>query len=268
MSLPANTIDRDSPVPFYFQLSELLEQEIVSGRWRPGLRLPSEPAISTHFGLSRTTIRQALGRLEQEGLIQRRKGQGTFVAESQPRSWLLQSSAGFFEEEVERMGRLVTSVVLRTVVRGPLPGWAVAALGLAGAEGATLERVRSIDGLVAMYNVNHLPPGLAELVLPLDDPNESLYRRIKERAGVAAAGGRRVLEAVRAQERLAELLEVPVGSPLVFIESMTWDRNLRPFDCYQTWLRTDRMKIDVSVASSPVQTALGSPELAGRVASV
>jgi GntR family transcriptional regulator len=267
MSLPENTIDRDSPVPFYFQLSELLEQEIVGGRWQPGFRLPSEPDISAHYGLSRTTIRQALGRLEQEGLIVRRKGQGTFVAESRPRSWLLQSSAGFFEEEVERMGRLVTSVVLRTVVRGALPGWAAAALGLAGAEGATLERVRSIDGLVAMYNVNHLPPGLAELVLPLDDPNESLYQRLKEREGVEAAGGRRVLEAVRAQERLAELLEVAVGSPLVFIESVTWDRNLRPFDCYQSWLRTDRMKIDVSVASSPPQsTVFASPELAGGVA--
>jgi GntR family transcriptional regulator len=266
MSLPANTIDRDSPVPFYFQLSELFEQEIVSGRWRPGLRIPSEPTIAEHFGLSRTTIRQALGRLEQEGLILRRKGQGTFVAESQPRTWLLQSSAGFFQEEVERMGRQVTSVVLRTTVRGALPGWAVAALGLAGAEGATLERVRSIDGLVAMYNVNHLPPGLAELVLPLDDPNESLYARIKDRAGIEAAGGRRVLEAVRAEERLAQLLEVPVGSPLIFIESMTWDRNLRPFDCYQTWLRTDRLRIDVSVASTPAQSPFASPELAGGFA--
>jgi len=262
VNLPESTIDRDSPVPFYFQLSELLEHEIAVGRWDPGFRLPSESELCTHFGLSRTTIRQALARLEQEGLISRRKGQGTFVAETRARSWLLQSSGGFFQEEVERMGRLVTSVVLRTVVRGPLPAWATAALGLAGAEGATLERVRSIDGYVAMFNVNHLPPGLAELVLPLDDPNESLYQRLKERAGVEAAGGRRVLEAVRAEERLAQLLEVPVGDPLVFIESVTWDRNLRPFDCYQTWLRTDRMKIDVQVASSPVPTAaFAAPEL-------
>jgi GntR family transcriptional regulator len=252
MTLPPSTIDRESPVPFYFQLSELLEQEVVGGEWAPGFRLPSEPEMSAHFGVSRTTIRQALARLEQEGMIVRRKGQGTFVAESRPRSWLLQSSGGFFQEEVERMGRLVTSVLLRTVVRGPLPLWAATALGLAGAEGATLERVRSVDGLVAMYNVNHLPPGLAEQVLPLDDPNESLYQRLKERAGIEAAGGRRVLEAVRAEERLAKLLQVPAGSPLVCIESVSWDRNLRPFDCYQSWLRTDRMKIDVSVASSPV----------------
>jgi GntR family transcriptional regulator len=248
--LPAGAIDRDSPVPFYFQLAELLEHEITSGRWQQGLRLPSEPDICRHYGLSRTTVRQALGRLEQEGLISRRKGQGTFVEGTQPRSWLLQSSEGFFQEEVDRMGRMVTSKLLRAS-RGPLPRWACDALGLpAGSEGATLERVRSVDGLVAMYNINHLPPALADTALSLE-ANESLYQRLKEREGVEVAGGRRTVEAVRAQERLAELLEVPPGTPLVFIESVSWDRSLQPLDCYQTWLRTDRMRIDIQVAASP-----------------
>ena len=74
MNLPETTIDRDSPVPFYFQLSELLEHEISVGRWDPGFRLPSESELCTHFGLSRTTIRQALARLEQEGLISKQGG--------------------------------------------------------------------------------------------------------------------------------------------------------------------------------------------------
>jgi GntR family transcriptional regulator len=264
MELPPVPIDRESPVPFYFQLAEILEQEISDGNCRPGDRLPAEPDIARHLGVSRTTIRQALGRLEQKGLIRREKGRGTFVADSQPRSWLLQSSEGFFPEEFERLGRPVRSTVLRTVVRGPLPQWAASALGLAGPEGGTLVRVRSIDGLVAMYVVNHIPPGLGELVLPLDEPDQSLYQRLSERAGVEAAGGRRVLEAVLAEQRLAELLEVRVGEPLVFIESVTWDANLRPFDCYQAWLRSDRMRIDISVASSPARPAFESPQFASE----
>jgi GntR family transcriptional regulator len=267
-SLPSAQIDRQSPVPYYFQLSELLEQEIMSGRWESGTRVPSEPEISRRLGLSRTTIRQALGRLEQRGLVQRRKGQGTFVAESEPRSWLLQSSAGFFEEEFARMGRVVTSVVLRATVRGSLPPWAMSALGLAGPQGGTLERIRSVDGLVAMYVVNHLPPGLAELVLPLDDSNESLYQRLKDSADTETAGGRRMLEAVRAEERLAKVLEVPVGAPLMFVESVSWDRNLRPFDCYQAWLRSDRMRIDVSVSSSALTPQFSTREVAGGLGSV
>ena len=246
----ASLIDRDSPLPFYFQLSELLEQAVADGDLQPGDRFPSEPDLCRRYALSRTTIRQALSRLEQRGLVERRKGQGTFVIERGPRSWLLQSAEGFFQDEVERQGRSVTSDVLRTVVRGPLPMWAASALGLAGPEGATLARLRRVDGLVAMYVVNHLPPGLGEQVLPLDVTDESLYERIRNRAGLEAAGGRRIVEAVLAEERLAKFLEVSVGAPLLFIESVTWDSNLRPFDCYQSWLRTDRTRIDVLVTSS------------------
>ena len=50
-------------MPFYFQLSELLEQEVVAGRYEPGIRPPSEPEISSRYGLSRTTVRQALSAL-------------------------------------------------------------------------------------------------------------------------------------------------------------------------------------------------------------
>jgi DNA-binding GntR family transcriptional regulator len=62
--LPDMTIDRNTPVPFYFQLAELLEDEIVSGRWQPGARVPSEGQLGDRYELSRTTIRQALARLE------------------------------------------------------------------------------------------------------------------------------------------------------------------------------------------------------------
>jgi GntR family transcriptional regulator len=249
MTLPQALIDRDSPVPFYFQLAELLEHEIISGRWEAGLRLPSELELCTHFGVSRTTVRQALGRLEQEGLISRRKGQGTFVEESRPRSWLLQSSAGFFQDESARMGRRVTSEV-RRADRGVLPTWASDLLGLEpGSAGVTLERIRSCDGLVAMYNVNHLPEKFADTVLSLK-PDESLYERLHEEHGVEPVGGKRELEAVPAEELLANLLGVRPQTPLVYIESVTWDRAMQPFDCYRSWLRTDRMKIDIEVAAA------------------
>src|SRR4051794_16288878 len=103
--LPEPPIDRSSPVPFYFQLAEVLEGAIRSGRWQPGARLASEPELSEHYRLSRTTVRQALARLERRGLIERRKGQGTFVESAAPGLWLLQSSEGFFQNEVDRLGR-------------------------------------------------------------------------------------------------------------------------------------------------------------------
>jgi len=246
--LPDVRIDRASPVPFYFQLAELIEHEIVSGRWPVGARLPSEPELCDRYGLSRTTVRQALARLEQRGLIDRLKGQGTFVQSAQPGLWLLQSSEGFFHEEVDRLGRTVTSQILRAS-RGPLPDWACRVLELKpGTVGATLERLRSVDGLVALYVVNHLTEHAAEAALAISNPNESLYRRLRERAGIVPQGGRRTLEAVAAEEWLADMLQLRKGAPVAFIESVAWDAEMRPFDCYRAWLRTDRTRIDIQAA--------------------
>jgi GntR family transcriptional regulator len=246
--LPDPLIDRASPVPFYFQLAEVLEGEILSGRWEPGARIPSEPELCVHYNLSRATVRQALTRLEQRSLIERRKGQGSFVRAGQPGLWLLQSSEGFFQDEVDRLGRTVTSKVLRAE-RGPLPVWACQALELPlGADGATLERLRSLDGEVALYVVNHLADHVADVALAIENPNESLYRRVGERMGIVPYGGRRTLEAVPAEAVLAGLLGLDPGAPVVYIESVAWDEAMRPFDCYRAWLRTDRTKIDIQVS--------------------
>lgn len=256
---PAVTIDRGSPVPFYFQLAELLEHEIASGRWQPGLRLPSEPDLCARYGLSRTTVRQALARLEQRGLIERLKGQGTFVQGGTPGLWLLQSSEGFFQDEVDRLGRTVTSKILRAE-RSVLPSWACRALELPPrSEGATVERLRAVDGKVALYVVNHLPEHVAEAALAIRNPNESLYRRLREQAGAVPHGGRRTLEAVAAEPWLVELLELRAGAPVAFIESVAWDAQMRPFDCYRAWLRTDRTRIDIQVAGPEAVAAFPLP---------
>jgi GntR family transcriptional regulator len=249
-ALPGVTIDRASPVPFYFQLAELLEQEITSGRWQGGTRLPSEPELCERYSLSRTTIRQALARLERRRLIERRKGQGTFVRGGDTGLWLLQSSEGFFQDEVDRFGRTVTSRILRAE-RGPLPEWASEALELPrSSDGVALERLRSVDGEIALYVVNHLPSQLAAAAPAITNPNESLYRRLRERSGVILYGGRRTLDAVTADPWLAELLQLPVGAAVAFIESVGWDAEMRPFDCYRAWLRTDRIRIEVQVSGA------------------
>jgi len=250
------SIERDSPVPYYFQLATLFEHEVLSGRWQPGLRLPSEPDICVHYNLSRTTVRQALARLEQQGSIARVRGQGTYVAHARPRSWMLHSPLGLFQGEMHRHGE-VTSKVLRAE-RVELPNWATDALGLPpGSPGVTIERLRSIDGLVVLYVVNHLPADFADAVLAFETPDDSLYQRLRERLGVEVVSGLRNIEAVTAEERMAALLEVQLGTPLAFIESLSWDQNLRPFDCYRAWVRTDRMKIEIQIAATPGGSSTG-----------
>jgi GntR family transcriptional regulator len=243
-------IDHGSPVPLYFQLKGVLEREIVAARWEEGGRLPSEGEICDHFNISRSTVRQALGLLENEGMITRHKGRGTFVSDSSTKSWLLQAPGGFFHDEVDRLGRPVTSRLLRAEVER-LPPWAAEALGLGdGADGVQLERLRYVQGQLALYETSFLPAEVAATVRSGDIERGSLYELLEREHGLQPVGGRRVLEALAAPARVADLLEVKRGSPLVYIESVAWDASLKPFHCYRAWVRTDRMRIEIQVVSA------------------
>lgn len=73
--------ERGGQVPLYYQLGEILKQKLDEGRWESGTLFPSEREIEEHFGVSRAVVRPALGLLERDGVIYRRRGSGTYVAE-------------------------------------------------------------------------------------------------------------------------------------------------------------------------------------------
>lgn len=254
--LPGARIDRASPVPFYFQLRKAFGEEIASGRWQPGDRLPSEPDICKHFDVSRTTVRQALSELEDEGMIRKDKGRGTFVAAPRTSTWLLQSSHGFFDE-AKGDGHQVVSRVTRAEVT-PLPGWAGDALELPEGElGVVLERLRWVDGRVVMFVETYLPSRFADVLLRADLERGSLYGTLEAQLGCRVASGQRVVEATTAEDELATLLEVAPGSPLLYVESVSYNEQREPFECYRAWHRADRTKIQVQVVDEDLVRRAG-----------
>src|SRR3954454_4695857 len=76
---PAVTVDRNSPVPLYFQVAEQLEAAIAAGALTPGSRLENEMQLADRCGLSRPTVRQAIQHLVDKGLLVRKRGSGTQV---------------------------------------------------------------------------------------------------------------------------------------------------------------------------------------------
>jgi GntR family transcriptional regulator len=240
-------IDRSSPLPLYSQVKRAIADRIESGGFAPGDRLPSEQELAARFAVSRATVRQALAELELESVLRRDKGRGTFVTGRPEVSGFLQSSLGFFDDAI-RAGHTVASRVLKAEVQA-LPDWAAEALDLPrGTPGVSIERVRSIDGSPVMYVHNHLLHEFAPSLLAADLGATSLYSVLREHHGITVAGGRRVLEAVTASDRIAELLTVEPGAPLLFVESVSWNGERRPFECYRGWHRSDRSRIEVRVA--------------------
>ncbi|MBA2667391.1 MAG: GntR family transcriptional regulator [Trueperaceae bacterium] len=241
-------IDRDSPMPYYHQLKELVRDEIVSGRWTPGTRIPSELELCALFDVSRTVVRQALGELENERLLLRRKGLGTFVAEPKIRGQLVQTLTGFHDDMTEQ-GRTPHTVVLNhAVVRAPSAVAAQLEIPV-GTDVVRIERLRSVDHdpqpivLVTTWIPLALCPPLAHA----DLGDRSLYAYLAETGGLHIAYGRRTLEAIAAAKTDVALLGVEEGDPLLFLRSVTFLANGLAVEYYEAKHRGDRTVLEVDL---------------------
>ena len=154
-----------SPVPFYFQIAEILRKEFVS-KYHPGDRVASEPELIARFGVSRTMVRQALALLEREGFVVRRPTKGMFLAppKIEPE---LSGLTGFVEDMIalglEPTARVVSIKTLQpgspVTDRLALPPHAPV---------VQIERVRLANGKPMSFDVTFLPPELGEKVVRSD----------------------------------------------------------------------------------------------------
>ncbi|MFD5967040.1 myo-inositol degradation transcriptional regulator [Streptomyces sp. NPDC060311] len=212
------SVDRSSPVPLYFQLSQQLEASIEHGALTPGSLLGNEIELAARLGLSRPTVRQAIQSLVDKGLLVRRRGVGTQVVHSKVRRPLELSS---LFDDLEAAGqRPATKVLVNTVV--PATAEAAAALGVAEESDVhRVERLRLTHGEPMAYMCNYLPPGLLDL-----DTGQleaiGLYRLMRA-AGITLHSARQTIGARAATDGEAERLGEDAGAPLLTMERTTFD---------------------------------------------
>lgn len=246
--IPAGDIERASAEPFYLQLGRWLEKQIVAGHYSTGDPLPSESELCRQFSLSRSTVREALRTLEDRGRIRTVPRRGAFVCAPQATSWMLQFAEGFSENEADFNKRKVDTRVLRVAFE-PLPVEACEALGLAeDSSGVVVERVRRLDGKLALYGLNYLIPNLAPVIGDgsILKGSASLNRLLRQ-AGWHVHGARRSIAAVAATRSIAKHLEIRVGDPLLLIRSVSWDAEQRAFDYYSSWLKSEEVPVAIAV---------------------
>ncbi|MFI9168402.1 GntR family transcriptional regulator [Streptomyces lincolnensis] len=211
-------VDRSSPVPLYFQLSQQLEAAIEHGALTPGSLLGNEIELAARLGLSRPTVRQAIQSLVDKGLLVRRRGVGTQVVHSQVKRPLELSS---LYDDLEAAGqRPATNVLVNTVV--PAPAEIAAALGVAeDSDVHRVERLRLAHGEPMAHLCNYLPPGL----LDLDTEqlrSTGLYRMMRA-AGITLHSARQSIGARAATAAEAERLAEQEGAPLLTMQRTTYD---------------------------------------------
>jgi len=244
----STVIERDSPTPYYEQLYDALLDRIHSGEIAPGERLPGESELHRSYGLSRATVRQALDLLESNGYAQKVARRGYFViGPSATQGWIIEGPGGFLDNGIGHGNARVSTTVIDSGEH-PLPDEATAALRVPrGSRGFILDRVRRVDGQVALFSTNFTPPAVMPVVAAASGvlQGDSSLTAALAAAGYLAAGARRVIHAVGVPERISGFLDLPAGAPVMLIRSTTWDKSLAPYDYYETWLRTDVIPLEV-----------------------
>lgn len=233
--------DGFSPIPAYYQVYEALRAKLVDGSVPPGAKLPTERVLAEHLRISRATLRQALDRLELDGLIVRRQGNGTFVGE--PRIEHDMQYLRGFTSEFARRGRRVESTVL-SLRTAPAPGRLRATLGVGRQADAVVElrRIRSLDGVPMSLETVWLPAHRCAGLLDYDLNRGSLYSALHE-LGVVPVRAEETLTATVLDEYEAEHLEQQPGVGSLLIERTTYDAAGDCVECVRTLLRADRFQV-------------------------
>ena len=237
------SIERDSPLPLYYQLKQLLAERIAIGELEPGDILPTEEQLQETYQLSRTTVRQALKELEIEGRVSRHRGRGTFV--SQPK--IRHSSEPHFS---------LTDALLQ---QGRQPSWRVLSAEWVPAEvdvASTfdlepgtpvfrLRRLRLTNEEPIGYHIAHAAPAMAASIDKSQFHSGGSLRYLRGNDGLLGSYANRTLEAIGASAEAADLLDVEEGSPTLLIRRKVVSRDGAVIETLQAMYRGDRLQYQI-----------------------
>jgi len=251
----AQAIDRASPLPFYYQLKQILLSDLRERELTPGARLPGDHELCSLYDVSRTVVRQALAELETEGVVERIKGRGTFVAQARTSEHLVQSLTGLYEDVAARGSHLRSEVRRQEVV--PADEQIAAQLDLQpGDPVIVIERLRFVDAEPWVLVTTYLPHDLAPGLVADDLTDQSLYALLEQQYGVGLTHGRRRVEAAVAGDTLAQALGIRTGDPVLVLRS-TSHAGERPVEVFVAYHRGDRSRFEVTLNRTTASDALG-----------
>lgn len=240
-------VDPKNPIPKYLQISAWLKEAIQLGRYKIGEKLPSEIELSRMCRVNRNTLRQAIGELTAEGLLQKVKGVGTFVAstESLPVRHKLNRISSF-RRELQQSGVREKTRLLEKGLETPSETVAKnLALG-PGMPVLAIRRVRSGDDLPLIYEETYLPADLFDGILEMDLTG-SMYDIFTRDFSVVLERSEQTIRAVNLRKKIASHLGLKPNSAALYSESVTYnDRNM-PVEVLYSYFRGDKYVFEVEL---------------------
>jgi GntR family transcriptional regulator len=232
--------------PLYERVESVLAGDIADGSLPSEMQLPSEEGLIERFKVSRTTVRKAIQNLVKRGLVEVRRGRGTFV--TQPKITQEPTELTGFVEDMRALGRTPTARLLdKRIVAADQ----VVAHHLALAPGTLvvrLQRVRLADGVAMSFDETYLPRELGEKVAENDLEAEPVFALLENKYDTPLVEAEYKLEAAAADPVAAQALQVPAGSPIFLIERTSYTAGNRPVDYERLHYRGDLIRFVTRLA--------------------
>src|SRR6202453_32677 len=240
-------LDRNSPIPLYFQIAENLTQAITDGTMKPGDRLDNELDLTERLGVSRPTVRQAVQRLVDQGLVVRRRGLGTVVVA--PR--ILRSVAlTSLYDDLKATGRQPVTQVLGVTQLEADDELAAALLVPVGAAVLSVERLRLADATPLALMQNYLPAGLPRSDALVALAKTGLYELLRSE-GVHLQAGEQTIGARKATAHEAKLLDAPRGATVLTMARTTFNQAGQPVEYGSHAYLADRYSFRMTLLAQP-----------------
>jgi GntR family transcriptional regulator len=225
-----------------------LLDDLMGGKLDPGAKLPNENELADRFGVSRATVREAVLGLEQAGFLSRRHGSGTYVTNA-PRSRHALDSTVSYTAMIRDAGHEPSETVLEKTVRLADEPERQELRLVHGERLVEIERVRLADGRPVIYSRDRIPEAL--LGATAQDALDSSLYVILASIGHAVVRASAELLPTLADSRLARLLAVKRGSPLLHIDQVDYDARGRAVMLSYEWHVPDAFEVIVNRRSSP-----------------
>ncbi|HET8577131.1 MAG TPA: GntR family transcriptional regulator [Methylomirabilota bacterium] len=230
-------------LPLWYQLAQMVRTEILASQFAAGGRIPAELNLAKQYGVSVVTVRQALKSLEEEGLISRHRGRGTFVTPGAhpPKELRLMGSvesiiAQQMSEETEVLGHGVTAV----------PDHLAHHFG-AQREVVLFRRLRREQGLPLSYALNYVALEHGSQIDATLLRRYPMLKICRDIIGIKLSQVQISIEAQRASQEVAQVLGVDVFSPVLFFSGVVCDQHHRVVDVALIYYRADRFKFTIDL---------------------
>jgi GntR family transcriptional regulator len=239
---------RNADEPLYAQIESVLSSEFADGTLPAGVQIPTEDQLIARFKMSRITVRRAVQNLVNRGLVEIRRGRGTFV--TQPRITQGLTELTGFVEDMQALGRRASARLIDKRIVNASEIVARQLSLMRGRKVVRLQRVRLADNLPVSFDETYLPLEIGKKIITNDLEKEPVFSLLEQKYKIPLLEAEYRLEAVAAEADVAEALEITQGSPIFRIERTSYTTGGTPIDYERLHYRGDLVRFVTRLSRS------------------